>query len=90
MQAWNAYQGAAEQLAAPAIDTSERAKKTRSILRIAQTHGWQSAIAHFLDTKGVGYISDLTDPQLDDLHGRMEGYLDAARFGCDVMDIPAT
>ena len=31
----------------------------------------------FLDTKGVGHIMDLTEPQLDDLLGRMHGYVDA-------------
>src|SRR5690606_7126370 len=73
MRAWNAYEGAAEMLAVPALDTSERAVWTREILRIAQRYQWQSAIAHFLDTKGVGYMADLTDPQLEDLHGRMLG-----------------
>ncbi len=91
MRAWNAYEGASEQLEAPALDTSERAVKTRAILRIANTYGWQSAIAHFLDTKGVGYLTDLTDPQLEDLHDRMEGYLDAAMNGCSPPDgLPAT
>lgn len=90
MRAWNAYEGAAEQLEGPALDTSARAVKTRAILRIANTYGWQSAIAHFLDTKGVGYLTDLTDPQLEDLADRMEGYLDAAMSGCSPPDsLPA-
>lgn len=90
MRAWNAYVGAAEQLAVPVVDTSTRAVQTRAILRIAQNYGWQSAIAHFLDTKAVGYLADLTDPQLDDLHGRMIGYLDAAMSGCSSPDeLPA-
>lgn len=91
MRAWNAYEGGAEQLAAPVLDTSTRAVQSRAILRIAQTYGWQSAVAHFLDTKGVGFLSDLTDPQLDDLHGRMLGYLDAAMTGCSPPDgLPAS
>lgn len=91
MRAWNAFEGAAEHLAAPALDTSPRAVKTRAILRIAQSHGWQSAIAHFLDTRGVAYMSELTDPQIDDLHDRMEGYVDAAQTGCSIDDcFPAT
>ena len=90
MRAWNAYEGAAELLSVPALDTSERGVRTRAILRIAQNYGWQSAIAHFLDTKGVGYLADLTDPQLDDLHDRMLGYLDAAMSGCSSPDeLPA-
>lgn len=64
---------------------------TRDILRIAQTYGWQGAIAHFMDTRGVGYLSDLSEPQLEDLHGRMLGYLDAAQTGCDSIDaLPAS
>lgn len=91
MRQWNAYEGAAEHLAAPALDTSPRAVQTRAILRIAQTYGWQSAIAHFLDTKGAAYLADLTDPQLDDLLGRMQGYVDAAETGCSLEDcLPAT
>lgn len=90
LRAWNVYEGAAEHLAVPALDTSERSVRTRAILRIAQNYGWQSAIAHFLDTKGVGYMADLTDPQLEDLHDRMLGYLDAAMSGCSSPDeLPA-
>ncbi len=88
MRAWNAYEGAAEHLAAPALDVSPRAIKTRAILRIAQTYGWQSAIAHFLDMRGAAYLSDLTDPQIEDLHGRMDGFVDAAATGCSLMDCP--
>jgi hypothetical protein len=91
MRAWNTYAGAAEQLDAPILDTSTRAVQSRAILRIAQSYGWQSAIAHFLDMKGASYLADLTDPQLDDLHGRMLGYLDAAMSGCSSPDeLPAT
>ena len=90
MRAWQAHEGAAEQLAPPVLDTSPRAVQTRAILRIAQTYNWQSAIAHFLDTRGVGYLSDLSDPQLGDLHDRMLGYLDAAMTGCSSPDeLPA-
>lgn len=88
MMAWNAYQGAQEYLAAPMLDMSKRGRQTRAILRIAQSYGWQSAIAHFLDTKGVPYISDLTEPQLDDLADRMDGYVDAVMCGYDSPDSP--
>lgn len=88
--AWRAYEGAAEQLQAPVLDQAPRSVMTRAILRIAQTYGWQSAIAHFLDTRGVPYLSELSDPQLEDLHDRMLGYLDAAMTGCDTADyLPA-
>lgn len=90
MRHWGGYAIAAEQLSAPALDPSPRARMQREILRIAQTHQWQGAIAHFLDTRGVAYMSDLSDPQLEDLHDRMLGYLDAAETGCDSIDsLPA-
>lgn len=75
--------------AAP-LDTSPRAKKMRSIQRIADTYRWQAAIVHFLDMKDAQYLSDLTDPQLDDLLERMVGYVDAAEMGCSLVDsLPA-
>lgn len=73
------------------VDVSPRAKSIRAILRIADAHGWRSAITHFLETRDVTHISDLTDPQLDDLLDRMEGYLDAAETGCSLADcLPAS
>ena len=91
MRAWSTYEGASEQLAPPMLDPSPRARMGREILRIAQTYGWQGAIAHFMDTKGASYLSDLSDPQLAELHGRMLGYLDAAQTGCDSIDsLPAS
>lgn len=66
------------------IDVSERAKKMHSIMSIANGYNWQIAITHFLMTKGVPYLSDLSDPQLDDLLDRMHGYLDAAETGCSL------
>lgn len=90
MKAFDAFAGSAEQLSPPMVDVSPRAVMTRAILRIAQTYNWQSAIGHFLDTRGVGHLSDLTMPQLEDLHDRMLGYLDAAMTGCDNQDaLPA-
>ena len=73
------------------IDVSPRAQKMHAIAMIANTHSWQSAITHFLMTKGVPYMSDLTDPQLDDLLDRMRGYVDAAEVGASLDDcLPAT
>ncbi|MFC4729511.1 hypothetical protein [Coralloluteibacterium thermophilus] len=72
-----------------AIDVSPRAKLMRGIVRIADTYGWHSAIVHFLETKGVSYLSDLTDPQLEDLMDRMEGYVDAAEIGASLDGFPA-
>lgn len=73
------------------VDVSPRAIKTRGILRIANRHGWHSAIVHFLETKNVAYLSDLSEPQLDDLLERMDGYVDAAEMGCSLPDcFPAT
>lgn len=63
----------------------------RSIQKIADTYSWQCAIVHFLDAKGVAYMSDLTDPQLDDLLDRMEGYVDAAETGASLANcLPAS
>lgn len=74
----------------PAIDNTPRARKMREIVRIADAHGWRSAITFYLDTRGESHIADLTDPQLDDLHDRMLGYLDAAETGCSLADcLPA-
>jgi len=44
----------------------------------------RGAVEHFLDLKGASYLSDLSDPQVEDLHGRMQGYADAAEAGCDM------
>ncbi|WP_312321286.1 hypothetical protein [Stenotrophomonas sp.] len=72
------------------LDISPRAKKMRSIQRIADTYCWHSAIVHFLDMKDAEYLSDLTNPQLDDLLERMHGYVDAAEMGCSLADaLPA-
>ena len=51
---------------------------------IANQYGWQIAVTHFLLTKGVPYLSDLSDPQLDDLLNRMDGYVDAAEVGASL------
>ena len=66
------------------LDVSPRAIKMHSIMAIANSYNWQIAITHFLLTKGVPYLSDLTEPQLDDLHDRMMGYVDAAETGCSL------
>lgn len=72
------------------VDVSPRAVKMRAILRIANAHNWHDAITHFLETKGVPYMSDLTDPQLEDLLERMEGFVDAAETGASLADcLPA-
>lgn len=89
-EAWRAFESNAQMLAPAPIEQTERARQVRAINRIAMRYRWEGAIAHFLDTKGVGYVADLSDPQVDDLHGRMEGYLEAAMAGCDMDDeIPA-
>jgi len=73
-----------------AVDVSPRAQKMHEIMCIANAHNWQIAVRHFLMTKGVGYMSDLSDPQLDDLLDRMLGYVDAAEMGASLPDcLPA-
>lgn len=73
------------------VDLSPRAKKMRAITRIADMYGWHSAITHFLEMKGVPYLSDLTNPQLEDLLDRMHGYVDAAETGSSLPDcLPAS
>ena len=45
----------------------------------------------FLESRGQSHIADLTDPQLDDLLDRMNGYVDAAEMGCSLADcLPAS
>ncbi|KRG63921.1 hypothetical protein ABB26_10105 [Stenotrophomonas humi] len=72
------------------MDVSERALMMHKIMVIANTHGWQIAVTHFLMTKGVPYLSDLTTPQLDDLLDRMHGYVDAAEMGACMHDAMPT
>lgn len=73
-----------------AVDVSPRAQAMHEIMCIANAHNWQIAVRHFLMTKGVGYLSDLSDPQLDDLLDRMHGYVDAAEMGASLPDcLPA-
>lgn len=74
----------------PPVDVSPRACKVRAILRVADMYGWHSAITHFLELRNSQYLSDLTEPQLDDLKDRMDGYVDAASMGCSLADcLPA-
>lgn len=86
-EAWRAFDANTQLLAPPGLEQTPRARQIRAINRIAMTHGWQCAIAHFLDTRGAAYMSELTDPQLDDLHDRMHGYVEAAMSGCDPDDV---
>lgn len=73
------------------VDVSPRAIKMRTILHIAEQFQWHSAIVHYLQTRRTSYLSDLTDPQLEDLLQRMEGYVDAAETGCSLADcLPAS
>jgi len=67
-----------------AVDVSPRARVMHEIMVIANSYGWQIAVTHFLVTKGVPYLSDLTDPQLDDLLDRMHGYVDACEVEATV------
>lgn len=74
----------------PAVDVSPRAIKMTKIIRTAQAYNWPDAIPHFLRSRGVSHILDLSDTQLDDLEGRMDGYVDAANTGCSLADcLPA-
>jgi hypothetical protein len=73
-----------------AADVSPRTRMMRAIVRIANAHRWEDGIVHFLETKGVPYLSDLTDPQIADLHSRMLGYVEAAENGYSLPDcLPA-
>lgn len=73
----------------PEVDASPAAIQRRAVLRIAQCYPWgMGAVRHFLDTRSVAYLSDLTEPQLDDLHGRMQAYKDAADNGFSSPDEP--
>ena len=78
-------------IAYPSVDVSERAIKMTKIIRIAHAYSWPDAIPHFLRSRGVSHLLDLSDTQLDDLEGRMDGYVDAAMTGCSLADcLPAS
>lgn len=66
------------------VDVSSRAMKMHEIMTIANAHHWQIAVTHFLMLKQKPYLSDLNDPQLDDLLDRMRGYVDTAETGCSL------
>lgn len=84
-EAWQAFEWNSHLLAPPQLEQTPRARQIRAINRIvAHQPDWKMAVTHFLDTKGVCYLSDLTDPQVDDLHGRMLGYVEAATYGYDI------
>lgn len=87
--AWRGYQTEADTLTMPDVDTSPRGIQTRAIKRIMHAYPWGAdAVRFFLDTRGLAYISELNDTQLDDLQYRMDGYVDAAMTGCDSIDAP--
>lgn len=89
-RAWRRYEDNAEQLVPPALDTSPSARLIREILRIAQTYGWQPAVAAYLDARGLGSLASLTESELEELADRMAGYVEAAQYGCDPFDaLPA-
>lgn len=74
----------------PTVDVSPRAIAITRIIRIARQYNWPDAIPHFLQTRGVSHIADLSDAQLDDLSDRMDGYVDAAMTGASLEDcLPA-
>jgi len=72
----------------PPVDVSARAVKMSNIIRIAQRYNWPDAIPHFLQTRGVSHLSDLSESQLDDLVDRMDGYVDAVMTGSCLADCP--
>ena len=75
----------------PSVDISQRAIKMTKVIRIAHNYNWPDAIPHFLRSRGVSHILDLSDTQLDDLEDRMDGYVDAAMTGCSLVDcLPAS
>ncbi len=81
---WESYQLAADSLHLPEVDTSPRGIQIRAIKRIMHAYAWgPDAVRFFLDTRGLPYLSDLNEVQLNDLHERMNGYVDATDTGCD-------
>lgn len=88
-EAWRAFQFNQAQLL-PALEQTPRARKQRAINRISGRYQWgPETVAHFLDMKGVPYLADLSDPQLDDLFERMCAYEDSAINGWSSPDEPA-
>ena len=87
-EAWRSFQHF-QSHQPPPLEQTPRARMTRSINHIAAAFSWgPQAITLFLDARGAGYIADLSDPQLEDLHERMLAYEDAAMNGYGPPDGP--
>lgn len=87
-EAWRTFQHV-QTHQAPPLDQTPRARMIRSINHIAANFPWgPQAITMFLDTRGAGYLADLSEPQLQDLYERMLAYEDAAMNGYGPPDAP--
>ncbi len=89
-EAWRAFHYHQARSYVPALDPSPRARMERAVNWVAARFAWgPETVAHFLDTRGVAYLSDLSMPQLEDLLERMQAYEDAAAHGHSTLDDPA-
>lgn len=87
-EAWRTFQ-VFQSHQAPPLEQTARARMIRAVNRIAAQFSWgPQAITIFLDTRGAGYIADLSEPQLEDLHERMLAYEDASMNGYGPPDSP--
>ncbi len=88
-EAWRAFHYHQAHNFVPPMEQTPRARMTRSINRVAARFAWgPDAVAHFLDTRGACYLSDLSEPQLEDLRDRMDAYEEAAANGWSAFDEP--
>lgn len=86
--AWRRYQQFAANDPLPAHDTSQRARWTRNINRIAGSYGWISELQRLLDNYEASSLSALNDEQVDVIHRRFVTLESCYREGCDLPDSP--
>jgi hypothetical protein len=88
-EAWRAFHYHNAQNFIPPMEQTPRARMVRAVNRIAGRFSWgPETVAHYLDTRGATYITDLSLPQLEDLHDRMLAYEDSAMHGFSSPDEP--
>ena len=89
-EAWRAFQFYNAQHGLPPLEQTPRARMRRTVDRIAGRFAWgPETVQHFLDKRGACAVYELSDPQLEDLHGQMLAYEDSAMHGCSSPDEPA-
>lgn len=86
--AWRRYQQYVANSPMPAIDTSQRARWSRNINRIAMSYGWIGELQRILDEHEAASISALDDDAVETMHQRFVTLERCYREGCDLPDSP--